>query len=296
MKNRTIPVRIIIPVAAILLQLLLHLPCFSQATDDMTKTLLWKIEGKDMQPSYLYGTIHLLPQQDFHLAEKTKSAFQESEQIVMEMDMDDPTLQTKMMQHIAMKDGTTLKQLMKPEDYQKLDQLLQTTIGANIAMFNSWKPLVLVSLLYTNFIEGKPASFELTFVEMALAAKKEVLGLETPEEQLAVFDAIPYQKQIDGIVEMLNEEEKMKAMYADMIKLYKEEEIEELYDMMLKELDDPKTKAALLDERNKNWVTAIPEMAQEQSSFIAVGAGHLAGNQGLISLLRKAGYTLTPVE
>lgn len=87
--------------------------------------LLWKIEGKDLtEPSYLYGTIHIISQNDFFLTDATKQAFDESQKVVLELDMDDPQMPMQMMQYANMQDGQTLDQLLSEETYQKLDELV----------------------------------------------------------------------------------------------------------------------------------------------------------------------------
>lgn len=92
-------------------------------------TLLWKIEGDGIQTSYLYGTIHLIPQADFFIAEATKTAMLTSDQVVMELKMDDPNMQMAIMQNAAMKDGSTLDKLVSEEDYKKVDELLKSALG-----------------------------------------------------------------------------------------------------------------------------------------------------------------------
>ena len=75
-------------------------------------TLLWKIEGDGIKTSYLYGTIHLIPQADFFITDATKTAMLTSEQVVMELKMDDPNMQMEIMQNAGMKDGSTLDKLI----------------------------------------------------------------------------------------------------------------------------------------------------------------------------------------
>ena len=260
------------------------------------KSLLWKIEGNGIQPSYLFGTFHILPQKDFVLKDRVKSAFTASDQIVLELDMDDPSMQIEMMQNAAMKDGTTLDQLFTPEDYKKLDELLQANLGFGLQMFNSFKPFMISSMLIQNYIEGAPASFEGTFVQMAKEAKKEILGLESVTDQLSIFDEIPYEEQVEDIVDMLNDEDSIRDMYAKMIELYKAEDLEGIYQFTAEYFDDPQEEELLLNTRNKNWIPKIGELAREKSTFFGVGAAHLGGPNGVVELLKKANYTITAVE
>lgn len=83
---------------------------------------------------------------------------------------------------------------------------------------------------------------------------------------------------------------------AKLVSNYKIENISFLYEIATDEKYTSKeTKKVMLDDRNSNWVKNMPELMQKESVFFVVGAGHLAGDLGLISLLRKAGYTVKPM-
>jgi len=259
-------------------------------------SLLYKIEGNGIQPSYLYGTIHILPQKDFNLKDKVKTAFELSELVVLELDMDDPGMQVEMMQNAMMEGDATLDQLLDKEHYAKLDAALKESLGMGVAPFNKMKPFMVSSMLLMKYVGEQPASFEGTFVQMATATEKEILGLETVTEQLDIFDKIPYQDQADDIVEMLDDPEGMEDMYADMVEVYKKEDINEMYEMMDAYFQGDETAVDnMLHNRNKNWIPKIGEFAKKQSTFFGVGAGHLGGELGVVALLRKAGYTVTPI-
>lgn len=275
--------------------LLLLTACFNLNAQE-AQTLLWKIEGNGIQPSYLYGTIHVLPQKDFELKEKVKTAFEDSELLVLELDFDDPGLQAEMMQHVGMKGGQTLDKLLDEETYQELDAYFKQTMGAGMQAFNNWKPFMLSTLLIGKYIEGQPASFEGTLTQMAMAGSKEILGLETVAEQLAIFDEIPYEDQVDDLEMMLDEDEKVTKLFEEMIRPYKNENFESLYNTTREYYNnDTKMLDLLLHKRNRNWISKIGELAKEKPTFFGVGAAHLGGEEGVIQLLKKAGYTLTPV-
>jgi len=262
---------------------------------DNNNTLLWKIEGKGIQTSYLYGTIHLIPQADFFIADATATAFAAADQIVMELKMDDPNMQMQIMQNAAMTDGTTLDKLLSEENYKRVDELLKSALGVGVAPFNTWQPLLTSSLFMTKFIEGTPASYEGSFTTMAKEANKEILGLETVLDQVGAMGEVPYQKQADLLVETISDMDGMKGMFSDMVSLYKKQDITALHVMITEQTGGEEIAEFLLDKRNKNWVTKIGELAKEKSSFIAVGSGHLGGKNGVVQLLKDAGYQLTPI-
>jgi uncharacterized protein len=268
-----------------------------QPANTLDESLLWKIEGKDLEtPSYLYGTIHVISQNDFFLNDATKTAFDESQEIVLELDMDDPQMGLEMMQLAGMKDGQTLDKLLDQKDYRQLDSLVQKNMGMGIAMFNNWQPILAFSLIVQEFIEGEMASYELSFVQMAQEAGKEITGLETVAEQIAAMGNISYQAQADYLAEQLDDLEDNRKLFREMVDLYKEQKIAALETYIVESSGGDAFAEHLLKDRNEKWVDRIHNKAKEGTIFFAVGAGHLAGENGVINLLRKAGFTVTAVE
>lgn len=264
-------------------------------TAKLNNTLLWKIEGNGIKTSYIYGTIHLIAQNDFFLGDATKSAFNASEQVVMELKMDDPNMQMAIMQNAAMKDGTTLDKLISEEDYKKVDDLMKSALGMGVAPFNSWQPLLTSSLFITKFIDGPPASYEGSFVTMAKEGNKELLGLETVLDQVNAMGQVPYEKQAELLLESVADMEGMKKVFADLVTTYKSQDIDALQSMIADQTGGSEIAEFMIDARNKKWIPKIGAFAKEKTTFFAVGSGHLGGENGVVKLLKKAGYTLTPV-
>ncbi len=259
-------------------------------------SLLWKVEGRGIQTSYVFGTLHVLPQSEFELKDKVTNAMVECKLLALELDMSDPAMPMKMMQLANMKGGTTLNELLDAPTYRKLDTLLMQSLGASVMFVNGFKPFVVSNMLIGRFIEGQQASFELSLIEFAKEKGIPVKGLETLEEQMGFFDDVPYASQAKDLAEMVNEEEKIKEMYARMIKLYRNEEVEKLYSMLRDYMDDPSELNIMLNKRNERWVPMMEKWSADKPVFYAVGAGHLPGEKGVLSLLKAAGYEVTPVK
>lgn len=280
----------------LLIAMIIAVPFASEAQKKKKSSLLWEISGNGIKPSYLMGTFHMLPNEDFLLKDKVKDAFASSEQIVLELDMDDPSMMTKMQQQMMIADGKTLKDFMTEEEAEFLDQKLSEKYGAGLAAMGKLKPLAIASMITVKMMGEQPASFEFTFISMAKQQKKEILGLETVADQMQVFEDIPYESQLDDIIEMLQDEEVTARYFDRMIATYKAEDINGLMDVMAENFDDPEETAVLLDNRNIKWIPQIGELATEKSTFFAVGAGHLPGKKGVIQLLKDAGYKVKPVK
>ncbi|WP_373553745.1 TraB/GumN family protein [Haliscomenobacter sp.] len=259
-------------------------------------SLLWKIEGKNLKvPSYLLGTIHILPQKDFFLSDAMKQALANTQQVVLELDMDDPAMGMNMLQNASMRDGSTLDKLLSTEDYQKLDVLVKKSTGVGVEVFNKWQPMLVASFAMQQMMDNQIASYEMTLVGMAKEAQKEVKGLESIQEQTEAMATIPYPQQAKYLSEMLNDFDKQKAMFGKMVELYKSQNINALLDYMVEQSGGIDFSTVLLNRRNHKWIPKIGSIAAEKSSFFAVGAGHLPGKDGVLTLLRKAGYRVTAV-
>lgn len=273
------------------------LSVFSITAQELENSTLWKIEGNGLEnPSYLFGTIHITC--DATLEGDVKKALDETTQIVMELDMDDPNMQMKMMKGMYLKDGKTLKDFVSEEEYKTIDSLFINNMGMSVKMMENVKPFFLSSMFYPKMLDCPMQSFELELTKIAKEQEEEIYGLETIEEQIKVFDDIPLEDQYADLIRMAeNNLEDDKDIFAKMLKVYKEENITALLDMM----DDDKNKTVsnhqdkLLNKRNENWISKIGEYAKDQPTFFGVGAGHLAGDNGVINLLRDAGYTVTAI-
>ena len=113
--------------------------------------MLWKISGNGLkEPSYLFGTIHITC--DATLADKVKTALDKTQQLCLELDMDDPTMQVEMMNSMMMQNGVTMKSLAKPEDFKTVDAFLTANMGFSAEMLNTVKPFMVTAMLYPKML------------------------------------------------------------------------------------------------------------------------------------------------
>ena len=278
---------------------LLSIVCLTNLNaQKLENSTLWKIEGNGLQQaSYLFGTIHITC--DATIEDDVQKALDATSQVVLEIDMDDPSMQSKMIKGMYMKEGKKLKDLISAEDYIAVDSLFIKNMGMSVKMIENIKPSLLTAMLYPKLLDCTSQSFETELMRIAKEQGEEVNGLETIEDQLKVFDDIPYKAQAKDLVRSAKDNMSYdKETFAKMLNVYKNEDITAMIEMMN---DDNFSSVSehqdeLLDNRNKNWIPKIGEYAKEQPTFFGVGAGHLAGNNGVINLLREAGYTVTAVK
>src|SRR5262245_49086788 len=263
------------------------------------KALLYQVSGKDLtQPSYLYGTFHLVCPADLKMTEAIQKAFSESKQLYLEIDFDDPALQSTMMQGMLLKGGKNLKDYLKPDDFTLLDAYLKRNVGNGLGQLGGLHPIALLSAMYVSLMKCPPASYDLTFAQLAGKDGKEVLGLETVQEQLDVLGKVPLEQQLQGLVEMARRPDEASKELTDLIAAYRVQDLDLLMKLMRESKFDSDTKGyedEILDKRNANWVPIIEKAAKDKSTFFAFGAAHLAGEKGVVSLLRAKGYTVKPL-
>lgn len=270
---------------------------FTKAQTPVEKSLLWEISGKGLPaPSYLFGTIHLICPVDFEITDSLKNAISKTQQIALEIDMDDPGLMAAMTKTMFMADGKTLKGILDANDYTRLNQFYKDSVGMDIATFDRAKPFVMMGPLFNKILSCQPESYEMTLVNLAANKKSEVIGLETIEEQMAIFDTIPYKQQVNMLLNMIDSLPHARSEFQDLVNLYKKQDLPALYELTMKsEFGMDGQDEVMLFKRNLNWIGRISSIIGQKPTLIAVGAAHLGGERGVIALLRKEGYKVRPI-
>lgn len=252
------------------------------------KTVLWRISGNGLdKPSYLFGTFHMLCKDDFIISEKAKKAFAGTGQLVIEANIFDPA-EMQVAQKEVMSDVPQSQRLSK-EKYALADSVLRARTGMPLKRFDSIRLSALVSVLaQLGFTCPQPVSQEAALYQYAQQKQMKFTTLETMKEQL---DYMNKGFSDEFFFKFLQTIDTLKRTTARMVNAYKTEDI----DMLQQEMNDAEMSYWLLERRNTNWANRMPAMMQANSCFFAVGSGHLAGEKGIIELLKAKGYTVTPV-
>ena len=263
--------------------------------------LLYQISGKNLKkPSYLFGTIHLICEKDMFPAEKLKSYINQTEQMMLELDLDDPAVMQKATKGLMLPDGKTMKEYLKPAEYAKVDELFKNYLGVSFDRFQTFKPVLASVLLLTSpKVIGcqPPSAYDAFLAQTAMTNKMPILGLETVEAEFAALDSLPFDKQVEALNKMAADPEKSFGDFKSMYRIYLTQNSDELYNLTVKEFKaEGISQEKLLDERNANWIPVIEKNIAIKPSFIGVGGGHLGGVKGVVNLLRAKGYKLTPIK
>lgn len=279
-----------------LLLFLLTYPFSTNAQDD--NSLLWRISGNGMrQPSYLFGTIHLICPDDYIWTDKMQRSLDSSTEVCFELDLDDPSLLMQVAMGMTAESETKLSDFFTPEDYELLSKFLSDSMNINIALFQKMKPAALLSLFATNMLNcSTPISYENRIMEMADEAYKEVIGLEDAREQIELINKLPDDSVVIDIMTTIKEYDKERDEYKDLIKAYKEQNLPVLQRLIEETAETGGDLTSFIDDRNKKWIIRMVEYMDQAPVFFAVGAGHLYGENGLVQLLKAEGFRVTPIK
>lgn len=280
--------------------------------------LLYKISGKDLkQPSYIVGTYHLAPVSFVDSIPGLRAAMTETQQVCGELDMSDmmsPDNIQKMMKAMMLPEGKTLKDYLTVEEMDKLNQLMKSLIGMDLTnpileqqmgkMTPSAINTQLAVLMYMKHTPGfDPTNlFDSYFQKAAKEANKPVVGLETMDFQIkTLYQGKSLERQKTMLMCMVNNTAYHEQNLIALTRAFFAKDLAKMWEITKEKENNscdstPEEDAQLIDNRNIDWLTKLPAIMADKSTLIAVGAGHLPGDKGVLSLLRQAGYTVEAVK
>jgi uncharacterized protein YbaP (TraB family) len=273
----------------------------SVATPASPNTLLWRVTGKNLtKPTYLFGTMHMICANDIELSDSLKNAISNADKVYLELDMDDMFQMLGAMSHMTMKNDTTLSDLLTPDEYKKVKAYFEDKGGLlPFSMMEKFKPLLIESMIMEQSSKCENmVVMEQLVMEVAKENDKEIKGLETMDYQLGIFDKIPYHLQAQQLVKLVEhsddktDDNEMQVL----TDAYRQQQLDKMDELTKKDPSIQEFSDLLLYDRNLNWARKLETLMAKNALVVAVGAGHLPGEKGVINLLRKAGYKVEPVK
>lgn len=271
---------------------------FSQK-DSISSALLWSISGNGMKTSYLFGTIHLIPTNQIILTKQFTKLISTSDKIVLELDK--LPSQTELVDQVQLKNGSLFDYFSEQQTDSILiwsKEIFNLSPDQSRNLFGPFRPIFLAQLHLQTKWMGKTSSYEEKIIETATSKNIPILGLETITDQLNFLDRIPINEQVELVMEEIRQPEKCLDDFDTLVFTYLTQNLNNL-ERLFHSINNlsHSSEDALLKERNTNWLPKITALlTRKDQVFIAVGAAHLIGKDGLIEQLRKLGYTLTPIR
>ena len=268
------------------------------AQTEVENALLWNVSKGD-QEAYLYGTIHISCNAE--LSPDVEKALKESDELILEIDMSDPSLQMRMMQKMVLPDGKNASDFLTDKELESLEEYVNENVKMipSFAMVSNMKPIFLSSLITQSLLSCQnQTGYDQLLLQKAQQQNMPISGLETIDEQISALDGIPHQEVYDEIIASIEEDQQEDIKMLDkMMQYYNNanlKALKKLFDESDSFLNDFTDIA--LDKRNKNWIPVIKEKMKDQKVFIAFGAAHLIGENGVVELLKDEGYKVTPMN
>lgn len=273
-----------------------HFPSARCQEIPIQASMLWKIEHDSLPgASYLFGTIHVIPSAQFFVPELLNKLADSLDQLVLEIpiDMGATAEMTKGMMMVA---PPTMRELLGEENFGTVSKFLRDSMPMLSPNFQLIQPIFLAEqIALGHCFANETASYELYFDQLYRKKEKNIRALETIDEQLKSLSKVPLKEQAAHLIRTIETMKHACGEYERLFEMYLDQDLEEIMFFMQNEPGMGEHLEALLYDRNEIWVERISKLIPKNRSFIAVGAAHLGGEKGLISLLEEAGFSLMPV-
>ena len=268
----------------------------SNSVAKFSNAVLWKVSNAGKSSSYIFGTIHVSDPRITNLPDPVKSALNNSDTFVMEA-LPTPEEALALSQMMFYADGTTLKDYLDDELFQRIAKVLsifQLPIEA-AAVLKPW-----AAFLIMNYPADNMMPLDLKLLEIATRQGARTMGLETLSEQGAIFSEMTLNKQLRLLLDTVCNYDLVNQGIEEMKELYLKRDLNGLLNASIQHphADEPVYKELnkkLLTERNKIMIDRMQSVLQEGGAFIAIGALHLPGDDGVIAGLSQQGYKITAV-
>lgn len=261
---------------------------------------LWVVKDADTT-LYLFGTVHILKPGMSWFDEAVKEAFDKSDRLVLEIVEPDAAMTQKLFAKYGLdQNGKKLSSKMTAEENAIFAKAMEK-VGLPAATFEPFDPwAAAVTMQVVGLQKGgydTNSGVETQLTAAAKAANKPIGAVETMEGQLAIFDGLSQETQVKFLVESAKVVDDMTLSMDKMVALWAKPDPDGLAQVMNEGLTDPKLHAALLTSRNANWAVWINKQLEKPgTTFMAVGAGHLAGTTSVQHLLSAYGIKAERVE
>jgi uncharacterized protein YbaP (TraB family) len=264
--------------------------------------VLWTVAGKH-NTVYLLGSIHVLRPGDGGLPQAAERAYDDAEQLVMEIDMDDaaaadPNQMLASMQRAALlPEGATLRGVLG-DDYASIRERAAQS-GLDLEPLDRFAPWFVATLMLQLELAKRGFLPELG-IEQQLASRaagdgKPIQGLETAEQQFAVLGGLPLAEQKRFLLMTMEESTQLDAQVEELVGAWQRGDTTALAAMLSDEFDEfPELYRPLTEDRNRAWVQQLDRLLDDRDDYlVVVGALHLVGRNSVVDLLRLRGYTVT---
>lgn len=257
-------------------------------------SLLWELQSPyHAAPSYLFGTMHVRDERVFSSIDKLTTYLYQCDIFAAEFDFEEANF-IQLEQASKLPEGISLRTALSPSIYKKLERVVARETNQPLATFDNCSPMLLLNLLAEAQLNADHhVALDRVLYNLAQEANKKILGLETFQEQLEVFQHFNLTEQYRALKQVATNFRRYRQTLKKTTTAYIKGDIKSLYKYSKRSIGS--MRRVLLYERNQVMARRFESYTQDQTLFAAIGAGHLAGQKGVLRLLKKKGYKLRPL-
>jgi uncharacterized protein len=266
------------------------------------QSLFWEISGNGLErSSYLYGTMHVQDNAVFQFKPRVLPILDSADFLLLELNLDSVN-PLELMASLVMTNDQSLDKLLKKKDYALVEKFFKDSLNMSIYLFNRVQPFYTATMVSSKDLKKEQDdALDAYFFKRAKQNGTICIGLEKVTEQIGAFSSIPYLYQANYLVQTIKSLNKsvVSSEADNMMEMYKNGDLEGLIQLTLQAFDDPVITASFnkyfLVQRNENMVNRMIPYLTKGNAFVAVGAAHLGGAEGIIQLLIAMGFTVKPL-
>jgi uncharacterized protein len=284
------------------------IPSMAGGQPPNAKTLLWEISGNGLtQSSYLFGTLHSICLDKLRITVQQKKVLDSVQQLYLEIDLTDISLAIESAADSRRHGDKTLQELMTAQEYRKVKNFFEKELRTPIWQVSQLNISELTSrVLSSNYTTCETGAWDTMLAKAAKNRNLGIFGLEEVNERSESLDPTPIRQQITNLIKTIDNRAQLikesKKAYQEMQAIYASQDVDRIYKFSTQVSTDQvqanfdrQVNRTILDQRNLNWLPRIAKISQAKPTLFAVGAAHLGGEQGLLTLLRNMGFRVKPI-
>jgi uncharacterized protein YbaP (TraB family) len=260
-------------------------------------SLLWEISGNGLgKPSFLFGTVHIIDSAYYFMDEIVIEKLMSCDKVAFEVDKSDSLFLQKTAAVLMMRNDS-LDNIISKEDYEKVKIFFAERLSLPLDKLKKIKPYYLTSFVASVSLPANIMSYEEELMKIASKQDKEIRGVSTVEKESEILvDRVPLEIQAKMLLEAIDSVDNMVEMRDKLIKAYLESDIDSFYAITTSENKYEIVNESMFEKRHELWIPNMIQLMSKYSCFFAVGVAHLAGEHGLIELLKLQGYKVKPIN
>ncbi len=275
---------------------------FVSEAQHVQNSVLWEISGNGLkEPSYLFGIINFLPKDEFSISKNVRSAMDESKVFVTKAPINRPS-RKKFTKAVRIANDGWINDYLTDDELNQLRLLMLKDLEVSEHdyhfFYSRLQPVIIVTATTLLYLGNNVVFTEDLLSQTAKKNKLKFESLGTIEDEISAFEEFPIQDQVAALKFTVNNFNEHIDDYNRLVRYYSDDQdLAKIHEEILKATNrSEKFQEVYYYSRNKTWIGKIHDLVSENPTFIVVGAAHLAGEQGLIQLLRAEGYTIDPLS